>query len=337
MSVLHVSEEQVHQVLKMDDCLDTIEELFKHEAEGKAESRPTARVQSLQVKVGADYGTGAYGYKAYGNGGFMCFIYDQTEGFTGLVDAHWLTQMRTGAVSAVATKYLARPEAATLGIIGTGREARTQIEATRLIRPLKKVKAYSRTPETREAFAAEMRQKYELDVEAVGSPEECVKDVDIIITITNTRDPVLFGPWIEENGVHISAVGATGLQRREIDEDVVARASLVVVEQLEAARAEDGELVYAAEKGKLDWSNVMELKDLVTGWGPVRQKPSDVTLFSSFGVGHEDVAVAALVLRKAREVGMGTELPSVPTHSPSRPEGAAGGRGGWGRGGGRPT
>jgi ornithine cyclodeaminase/alanine dehydrogenase-like protein (mu-crystallin family) len=332
--VLHVSEEQVRQVLKMEDCVAVIEDLFRHEAAGKAESRPTARVQGLQVKVGADYGAGVYGFKAYGNGGYLITIFDQEEGLQGLVDAHWLTQMRTGAVSAVATKFMARPEATTMGIIGTGREARTQMEATRLIRPLSHVKAFSRTPETREAFAAEMRQKYELDVQAVSSPEECVRDVDIITTITNTRDPVLFGAWIQD-GVHINSVGATGLQRREIDEEVVARAAIVVVEQMEAAHAENGELVYAAEQGKLDWSRVLELKDVVTG-ALIRQKPSDVSLFSSFGVGHEDVVVGALALRKAREAGLGTEL-NLPTHAPSRPGGPAGaGRGGMERGGGRP-
>jgi alanine dehydrogenase len=315
MTILHLSEDDVRNLLSMEECVQVTEEVFLHEAQGKAEHKPTTEFHFpnggfFRLKAGGTYGYNTLGWKAYGSAGKrrIVFVYDLQTGLDGIVDSMWLTQMRTGAVSAVATKYMARPEAATLGIIGTGKEAPTQLAAIQCVRPLKQVKVYSRTPEHRETFAAETSRRMGLDIEAVSSAEACVRDVDIVVTMTSTREPVVSGGWLGQ-GTHINGVGATGVYRRELDEDAVARCSTVVVEHLPMAREECGELIYAANRGRLQWSLVRELKDLVSGALPGRSKPEDITLFDSIGIGSEDVAIASFLLKKARASSVGTPLP----------------------------
>ena len=146
-----------------------------------------------------------------------------------------------------------------------------------------------------------------LDVDPVATAEECVRDVDIVITVTSANEPVLDGSWIAP-GSHINAVGATTKQRRELDLEAVRRADLVVVEQMEQAKADCGELISAAESGAFDWDEAVVLKDLVSG---TKQRPAGeaITLFDSLGVATEDLAAAAFVAKAAREQGIGQELP----------------------------
>jgi ornithine cyclodeaminase/alanine dehydrogenase-like protein (mu-crystallin family) len=132
--------------------------------------------------------------------------------------------------------------------------------------------------------------------------------MDIVVTASSANDPVLFGEWLRE-GTHVNAIGATTVFRRELDEEAVARANVVVVEHLPQAEAELGELLYAESHGKLRWSLVRELKDIVGCVIPGRSAPGDITLFDSIGVGTEDVAVAAHLLQKARSLSIGAELP----------------------------
>jgi ornithine cyclodeaminase/alanine dehydrogenase-like protein (mu-crystallin family) len=211
----------------------------------------------------------------------------------------------------VAAKYLARPDATTLGIVGTGREARAQLTALAAVRKLTKVKAFSRNAQNREAYAREMSERLKLDIEPVDSAEACVRDSDMVVTITSANEPVVSGEWLSE-GTFVCGVGATGMYRRELDEVAVARAKTVVVESMPVAQGECGELIYAASRGKLRWSQVHELKDIVSGRIAAREHESDITLFDSIGTGAQDVAVAAVALKKAREKGIGLELPLPP-------------------------
>lgn len=313
--VLHLSEDDVKSLLTMDECIDVLDALFRQEARGEAENKPTTELHLpgagfFRLKTGAVYGSNILGFKTYGSAGRrrLVFVYDLKTGLEGIVDAIALTQIRTGAVSAVGARYLARLEAQTVGIIGTGKEARTQLEALSRVRPLRHVKAYSRSAEHRHLFASEMTEKLGVEVAPVESGEACVKDADIVVTATSARDPVLFGSWLAE-GTHICAVGATTMFRRELDETAVERAAIVVVEHLPQAEAELGELLYAADRGKLRWSIVRELKDVVSGAFPGRTAPEDITLLDTIGVGTEDIAVADYLMKKARTLSLGTELP----------------------------
>jgi ornithine cyclodeaminase len=218
----------------------------------------------------------------------------------GLVEAYDLTEMRTGAVSAVACKYLARPDSQVLGIIGTGRESRAQLRAVPSIMKFSKIKAFSRTPEPREVYVSEMKDALGIPIVGVETAEECVHDSDVVLTITNATEPVFDGAWLSP-GTFVCGVGATGSVRRELDEETVGRAGMVVVESLPTAVSECGELIHASNRGRLRWNTVRELKDIVSGLIPARRSPEEISLFTSVGTGAEDVAVAAHVLGRARE------------------------------------
>ena len=177
----------------------------------------------------------------------------ETGGLDAIVEARDLGQIRTGAVSGLATRYMARDDATTLGIIGSGWEARSQIAAMNVVRNISHVKAYSRSAENREAFSAEMREKHGLDVDPVDSAEEAVRDVDILVTITGANEPVMQGEWLSA-GMHVNGIGATGTSRRELDVEAVRRSDLVVVENIEQSQNDSGELITAAAEGAFDWS-----------------------------------------------------------------------------------
>jgi ornithine cyclodeaminase/alanine dehydrogenase-like protein (mu-crystallin family) len=298
--------------------------MFKEEALGHVEHQPTVELHSgrgaFRIKTGGTYYLNSFGFKAYAGGGRrIVYLYDTRANLNAIVDVIHLTQMRTGAASGLAAKYMARPDAETMGIIGSGKEARTQLEAFSRVRKLKHVKVFSRSAENREGFAKEMTERTGIEVEPVASGEEAVKGTDMVVTITSASDPVLFGPWLEE-GMHISGVGATGMYRRELDDEAVARCNNIVVETMDVGQNECGELIHAAQRGMLRWAQVREMKDIVSGAIPGRAKASDITLFDSIGIGSEDVAITDYVVRKAREKGIGTVLdmpgPVLPARQP---------------------
>jgi ornithine cyclodeaminase/alanine dehydrogenase-like protein (mu-crystallin family) len=176
------------------------------------------------------------------------------------------------------------------------------------VRPIKTARCYSRSAEKREAFAAEMSAKFGVPVEPVESGAACVAGMDVVCTITSANDPVLKGEWLEP-GMHLNAIGATSLYRREVDEQAVKRSGTIVVENRDQAKHECGELIYAAERGILRWSRVHELGQVVSGAVPGRRAQDEITQFNGLGVASEDVAVAAYVHKLALERGMGVELP----------------------------
>ena len=266
---------------------------------------------------GIAHGFGVYGMKTYGSDRrpnapnrtrYLVLLYSlEHGGLDAIVEARDLGQIRTGAVSGLATRYMAREDATSLGIIGTGWEARSQIAAMNVVRNISHVKAYSRSAENREAFSAEMREKHGLDVDPVDSAEEAARDVDILVTITGANEPVMQGEWLS-SGMHVNGIGATGTNRRELDVEAIRRSDLVVVENLEQSRNDSGELLFAEREGAFDWSNVTELADIVVGKATGRPSAEAITQFNALGVGTEDLAAAAIVYRKAIERGMGNEL-----------------------------
>lgn len=311
--VLYLTNAEVRELVSVDEAARAIDDLFAQEAQGQVANRPTTELHLprgfFRLKAGMTAGFGSYGFKAYGTGRYTVFVYNiENNALEGVVDAYGLTEIRTAAVSAVAAKYMARPQTRSMAIIGTGREARAQAAALSRILPVQSIKAYSRAAEHREAFAREMSERLKLQVEPVASAEACVRDADMVVTITSARDPVLAGAWLAE-GTFVCAVGATTPERRELDEEAVLRAGTVVVEHLPQAQAECGELRHAVERGELDWSKVIELKDVVSGAVPGRRCEAEITLFDSIGIGSEDVALATYALQKARAEGKGQALP----------------------------
>ena len=317
---LYLSERDVAELLPMAECIDALEKAFAYAGEGLAENVPRHRIRLpkgfLHFMAAACIGPdlSGFGYKVYstfpgGASKFLVMLYHAETGeLLSVMEAATLGQVRTGAASGLATKYMARADASTVGAIGTGYQAVTQLEAVCAVRRVKQVRAYSRSEEKRGDFARRTSDLLGIEVVPAGSAEECVRGADIAVIITNAREPVLKGEWLAE-GCHVNAAGGNHWIRRELDEVAVGRSDLIVVDDLEQAKAECGDLIWLAERGSFRWGMAHELKDVVSG--RVRGRPTDgfLTLFESQGVAIEDVAAALHVYHKAREKGIGQELP----------------------------
>ena len=217
-------------------------------------------------------------------------------------------QIRTGAASGLATRYMARADADSVGVIGSGFQARSQLEAVCAVRDIKRARVYSRRQERREEFAQRMGERLNLEITPVDSAQECVSDVAVAVTITSARDPVLEGDWLAP-GTHVNAAGGNHWMRREVDEAAVLRSEVIAVDDLDQAKIECGDLIWPESRGEFRWDMVCELQDVIAGRVSGRPNDQAVTLFESMGVALEDIAAAQLVYRKAREQGIGQELP----------------------------
>ena len=317
---LFLNEKEVMGLLPMAECIDVLEKAFSHMGEGLGENKARSRIRLpggfLHFMAAAVIGPGmaGFGYKAYstfprGASKFLVMLYHAETGeLLSVMEAGALGQIRTGAASGLATRHMAPTNASTVGVIGTGYQARTQLEAVCAVRSVKQARVFSRTADKREAFADRMGQQLGVEVAPVDSAEECIAGADIAITITSSREPVLKGEWLRE-GAHVNAAGGNHWMRREVDEKAVERASLIVVDDLEQAKVECGDLIWPAERGLFRWSMAHELKDMLSGRREGRRDDASITLFESQGVAIEDVAAALHVYHKAREKGMGQELP----------------------------
>jgi alanine dehydrogenase len=317
---IYLTEQDVTQLLTMEDALAAVEAVFKSQATGEATNEPRRRVHAgaatLHVMSGAVANIGAFkgllGLKAYTvtrhGARFHVSLYDAESGeLLAFIEANKLGQMRTGAASGVATKYLARRDAKTVGIYGTGWQAQSQLEAVCAVRDIERVRVYSRSTENRERFCSEMGAKHKgVELTPVGRPEDAA-EADIVITITTARDPVFSGAWLKP-GVHINAAGGNSILRRELDDEAIKRASLITVDSLDQARIEAGELVAPVEKGLLTWERVHELRHVVNGEMRGRTGDAEITLFKSLGIAIEDIAAGSVLYQKARNQKAGKEL-----------------------------
>jgi ornithine cyclodeaminase/alanine dehydrogenase-like protein (mu-crystallin family) len=316
---LFLNESEVSELLPVAECIDVLERAFRYAADGLAENVPRSRMRLpsgfLHFMAAACIGPdlSGFGYKAYstfpGGGKFLVMLYDSDSGgLLAVMEAVALGQIRTGTASGLATRHMARAGAADVGIIGTGHQAQTQLEAVCAVRPITNARVFSRRQERREDFAKRSSERLQVDVQPVDNAQECVEGADIVITITSAREPVALGEWLGD-GAHVNAAGGNHWLRREIDEAAVLRSELIVVDDLEQAKMECGDLMWLEARGTFRWDMAHELRDVVAGRVPGRLSADGVTLFESLGVALEDIAAAELVYRKAREQGIGQELP----------------------------
>jgi ornithine cyclodeaminase/alanine dehydrogenase-like protein (mu-crystallin family) len=241
---------------------------------------------------------------AAGQGGasFVVLLFD-TAGheLIAVIEADRLGQYRTGAATGVAARWLAKESAASLGVFGAGLQAEMQLRCVRAALPaIEDVVVYSRTPARREEFAQR------LGVEAVESSQEAAEK-DVVVTITTSRDPVLRGDWLRP-GTLVCAVGANRPQARELDNAVLQRAAFVCCDSAEDARIESGDLIEPVAQGVLDWLEVHELAEVVSGQVQGRQSDEDIVVFKSNGIAAWDLAIGAVAVERARELGVGQEL-----------------------------
>jgi ornithine cyclodeaminase/alanine dehydrogenase-like protein (mu-crystallin family) len=314
---LLLRESDVAALLRMDDVLAAVETGFRSLGEDRAVNRPRSRAitpaGTLQVLHAAVPDLGVMGVKTYATtprgARFLAVLYRMEDGeAVAIAEADTLGQIRTGAASGVATKFLARPDAGTLGIIGAGWQARSQVQAIARVRPVALVKVYSRSPQRREAFAEEMVAELGAEVVPAESAEDAVADADIVVTATNARRPVLQGAWLRP-GTHINAIGSNAASRQEIDAETVRRSDLITVDSLEQARTECGDLIAAEAAGVPAWDRVTELGSVVAGKAPGRRHPEEITLFESQGIATEDVVTLDLLYRRAITAGAGMDIP----------------------------
>jgi alanine dehydrogenase len=313
---LLLREKDVTELLDMEMALAAVEDVLRDQATGEATNRPRNRVAAptsqMHFMAAGDKRLGVYGFKTYTvsrkGARFLVMLYEsQTGDLLAMMEADRLGQMRTGAASGVATKYMARADADTVGIYGTGWQAESQLMAVCAVRNIKLIKAYSRSQERREAFAQKMTVQLGVEVQAVATPEEAARNQAILITITSGRDPVLRGEWIE-NGAHINAAGSNFLSKAEIDVEAVRRSSIIAVDSIEQAKIEAGDLLPAIERGIIGWENVLELGQVVAGHSKGRTSDDEITLFKSSGIALEDISTALRVYNLAKERGIGENI-----------------------------
>jgi alanine dehydrogenase len=313
---LLLTEQHVTELLDMQTALDAVEEVLRHQAEGAATNRPRYRVAAgasqLHVLAAGDSRLGVYGLKSYTvsrkGARFLVLLYEaETGDLLAVIEADRLGQMRTGAASGVATKYMARQDADTLGVFGTGWQAESQLMAVCAVRKIRSIKAYSRKPDHREAFARKMESMLRVEVTPAETAEEAARGQAIIITATSARAPVLKGEWVDA-GAHVNAVGSNFLSKAEIDVETIRRASIVAVDSIEQSKVEAGDLLPAIERGVISWESVTELGRIVAGRERGRASADDITIFKSNGIALEDISTALRVYTLARERKVGTEI-----------------------------
>ena len=307
---LYLTEQDVAELLTPADAVEAIEACFGRLAAGNVENRPRYRLGlergALAVMAAADLDLGYAGAKVYT--GFaegarfvvLLFRADSPE-LVAVIEADKLGQLRTGAASGVAAKYLAAERASSLGVIGCGWQAETQVASIRAALPqVERVIAFCRTEERLRAFCeqndAELGHSHQ-------DPSRC----DIVVTATTSKDPVLRGEWLR-SGALVCAVGANDGKRRELDNVVVERAAFVCCDSVEDAKLESADLIEPITSGVLDWLEVHELQEVVAGEVAGRQSDEDVVVFKSNGLAAWDVAVAAAVVERARSAGAGREV-----------------------------
>src|SRR4051812_1990274 len=291
--VLLLNEDEVRRLLTMDLALEAVEQGLRKMALDEAHVIPRHRAVTdhamLHLMGATAKSLGFMGSKVYatsrkGPAQFLVTLFDgKTGALLALIQADYLGQMRTGAASGVATKYLARADAAELGVFGSGQQARTQVEAICKVRKIRRVSVFSPNEERRRQFAQEMSQRCEVEVVAVARPEQAAEDKDVIVTATTSREPVLHGAWIPQ-GCHVNAIGSNFLGKAEIDVATVRKCADVVVDSKDQARLEAGDFQQAIEDGALHWADVRELGQVIVGRYAVRKHQQDVTLFKSLGI-----------------------------------------------------
>ena len=304
---LYLTEADVDALLTPADAVAAVEGSFRRLAAGAVENRPRERLRledgALAYMAAADHELGLAGVKTYAalteRTPFVVVLFDTEAATTAaVIEADRLGQLRTGAASGVAAKYLARSGAASLGVIGCGWQARSQVACIREALPsLGRVVAWCRTPERLDEFCRETGADAG---DSARDPAAC----DVVVTVTTSKDPVLRGEWLRP-GALVCAVGANRPSARELDNVVLERAAFVCCDSREQARVESADLIEPIESGVLDWLEVHELQEVVGGELEGRQADDDIVLFKSNGLAAWDVAIGAVAIERAREQGVG--------------------------------
>lgn len=310
---LLISEQEVLSLISIRDAVNAVEEIVRLQGLGKAFMAPRRRVYTgssvLHVMSAVSEEHGVSGLKAYistrDKTNFVFLLFDNSSGeLLAIIEADVLGRLRTGAASAVASKHLSKRSPRILGIIGSGRQARTQALAVATALGMREIKIYSRSPENASKMAGELRSRG-FDSYSVESYEEACM-ADVIITATNSQDPFLRAEWIRD-GAHINLIGSNHPSRVEAYPEVFRKASIIVTDSKEQAAIESGDLLMAIKAEALSWDRVHELWEAVLG-RVSRGSEEEITIFKSHGIALWDLALADLIYRRAISRGAGKEI-----------------------------
>jgi ornithine cyclodeaminase/alanine dehydrogenase-like protein (mu-crystallin family) len=314
---LHISEAEVRSLLTMHTAIEAVEEVSRKQASGEVVVHPRRRFELpgggfFHYMAAADFSNGYVAMKQYtyvkGKLRFLVPLYEMSTGdLIALIEADYMGQLRTGAASGVATRHLARKNSSVAAILGTGGQARTQLEAVALVRKLDLARVYGRDAARREKFAQEMTQRLGIPVRSASSSSEAVQGADVVCTATTAANPVVCGADLAP-GVHMNAIGANHSHKRELDDDAVNSADVIVVDSIEQSRQEAGDLIIAFGGDEICWTGVKKLSDIVAGKASGRTSDSEVTLFKSNGIASWDLAAAVKVFTLAKQEKVGRDL-----------------------------
>ena len=314
-----ITSKDIKQLFDVKDFVETVEESYKLVGSGSVKTLPRINLDSehtsgflklLPCNVSSLKMGGVLVYTV-GNGQgiekIVLLFDEETGGLETIIEGNRLSWMRTGAASAVATKYLAREDAEVIGIIGSGRQARSQLMAINTVRKIRLVKVYSPNPDHRLRYCKEMAELLGLEILPVNEAKDALIGSDVVSTTTTSKKPVFDGDWIEK-GTHINAIGAHYADHREMDETIIKK-SKVIVDSRERALKEEGELLIPISKGIIAKEHIYaELGDIVAGRVEGRKKAEEITLFTSGGVANEYIVSAVKIFKKAVREGIGKEL-----------------------------
>jgi len=309
---MYLTEADVTGLLTMKEAVEALDGAFIRQADGLVINQPRRRLHmpngTFHAMAAADLGLGTYATKVYSSfkpqtRSFVLLFSAENGDLLATMEGERLGQVRTGAASGIATKYLTDPaKPVTVGIFGTGWQAEGQLAAVCAVRKVESITAYGRHVERCAAFCDKMTTMLGVPVRPAAEPEEAVAGKSVVITITSSKEPLFEGEWLSP-GAHINAAGSNMLIKREIDDLTVQRSGLIVVDSIEQAKLESGDLLPAFEKRLFRWEKVVELSDVVAGRCAGRTAADQITLFKSIGIALEDTAVATLVYNKAISAG----------------------------------
>ena len=306
---LILRESDVQDLIEMQDVIAAVEDAMRELGEGDAENEPRRRAFApgglLNVMFASYPGGKCTGLKAYtvadGHVRFLVSMFGMDGSLLAMIEADFMGAYRTGAATAVAVKGLGLPGSATVALIGTGWQAATQALALSHVLEISELRVFSRNPDRRAAFAEEQHEQLGIKTVDAPSAEAAVRGADIVVTCTTSHTPVIQADWVEPQAM-IAAIGSNFRNRAELPGELVERAQTVVVDQLGAALLESGDLIKAAEAGKFDWSQAVELGSVVAGRWERPERPG-ITLFESHGLALWDLAAGSTVLAAARRRG----------------------------------
>ncbi len=313
---LLIREEEVRELVSMAEATDVVEEAFRQLGQGRAFNNPRSRIklggEILHVLPAALPEMDALGLKSYtafrGGIRFLVLLYSAKTGeLKALIQAQRLGELRTAGIASVAIKQMARTESTEGAVFGAGKIGRAMLEGMMIARDFRRIKVLNTRQDRLPAYCAEMSERLNTAIIPAADAADAVADADVIVTSTTAKDPVFDGKQLRD-GTTVVASGSNLLQKREIDSTVIRRATRIVVETVEQAQLEAGDLFLPIDSGHLHWNQVYELSDVLLGRVPGRESAAEINVFKSVGLGLQDIALAAAVYEAAVRNGAGTEI-----------------------------